>query len=292
MAIIKSLAGLAQFPDRIVSLVPSISESLIELGMGDRLTGITDYCVFPTDVTNKLPKVGGTKDLSIEAVVDLQPDLVIANQEENDRQQIEFLAKQMNVWLTFPRSVNELLEDLRQLVYLFRADTAFHRLRSLEMAIEYQEHFVSSVTARRVFVPIWMGEVERDRRWWMTFNNETYCGDLIRLLGGENIFSERIRRYPLAADLGLAEEELAGGRDLRYPCISDQEIRQAEPEAILLPTEPFEFNKHHVDQVMEQFSDTPAVTGGRVFVVDGTLLTWHGTRLAKALEELGGLLIW
>ena len=290
MAIIHSLAGLPQFPGRIVSLVPSISESLFDLGMGERLAGITDYCVFPTEETEKLPKVGGTRDLSINAIVDLEPDLVIANQEENDRQQIEILAGQMNVWLTFPRSVYDLLEDLRQLVYLYREDTAFQRLRSLEMAVEYQEHFVSSVTARRVFVPIWMGEIEKDSQWWMTFNNETYCGDLIRLLGGENVFSQRVRRYPLAADLGLAEEEPAGERDQRYPCVNGGEIRQAKPEVILLPTEPYRFSDQHIALVMEQFSDTPAVMQNKVFLVDGSLLTWHGTRLAKALDELGNLL--
>ena len=93
-------------PKRVVSLVPSMTESLFDLGLGDVVVGITDYCIYPAELLKNLPRVGGTKDVSEDEILDLKPDFVIANQEENSRQLVEKLeAAGIRVWVTFPKSV-------------------------------------------------------------------------------------------------------------------------------------------------------------------------------------------
>ncbi len=103
------------------------------------------------------------------------------------------------------------------------------------------------------------------------------------------MFAERPRRYPLAADLGQADPEATGEHDTRYPRLTTQEVIDAQPELILLPDEPYAFDETHVLQVREAFASTPAAKSGRILPVDGRLVTWHGTRMARALSDLPAL---
>lgn len=285
MPILENLSGFSSFPERVVSLVPSMSESLFDLGMGAHLIGVTDYCIHPPQVLD-LPKVGGTKTIRVDLVLQLSPDLVIANREENDRLQVEELAQTVNVWLTFPKTVRQVLDDLWQLVYLFRKERAFVSLRTLETAVKYAENRLFDLQPLPVFVPIWKDQTPSGVHWWMTFNRDTYCHDLIRLLGGSNVFADRKRRYPLEADWGLASEMMDEGGDTRYPRIAIEEILEAQPELILLPDEPYLFRQKETQEISRLLEETPAVRHNRVYQVDGSLLTWHGTRLGKALAEL------
>jgi ABC-type Fe3+-hydroxamate transport system substrate-binding protein len=124
----------------------------------------------------------------------------------------------------------------------------------------------------------------------MTFNAGTYCHDVLARCGGRNVFADRDRRYPLEADLGEQAPEDPGGRDIRYPRVTVEEVRQLDPQCILLPQEPFAFNEADRDQIRNALEDTAAVRADRVHIVDGRLLTWHGTHLARSLAELPGLL--
>mgnify|MGYP005832161715 CR=1 FL=1 len=285
MPLLENLSGFSSFPERVVSLVPSMSESLFDLGMGAHLIGVTDYCIHPPQVLD-LPKVGGTKNIRVDLVLQLSPDLVIANREENDRVQVEELAQRVNVWLTFPKTVRQVLDDLWQLVYLFRKERAFVSLRTLETAVEYAENRLFDLQPVPVFVPIWQDQTPSGVHWWMTFNRDTYCHDLIRLLGGSNIFAERKRRHPLEADLELAAEMAAEGGDTRYPRVPVEEVLEAQPELILLPDEPYQFRQDATQEILRLLEGAPAVRHNRVYEVDGSLLTWHGTRLGKALADL------
>ena len=126
----------------------------------------------------------------------------------------------------------------------------------------------------------------------MTFNQHTYAADVLRAVGGKNIFSNRRRRYPLASDLGKAQEQDPGEADTRYPRVTLEEIRDAAPSVILLPDEPFNFTETHRQEICQLLAGTPAVQNGRVHLVDGSLITWHGTRLARAILELPSLFAW
>ena len=278
---------LAKPPRRIVSLVPSITESVFDLGAGDRLVGISDYCRPPQSEEDRLQRVGGTKSPDVEAILHLDPDLVLANQEENDRQAVETLiAAGLVVWLTFPQSVEQAMDVLWGLVNLLRIPESASRLENLQISLDWTASAGLSGIARRVFCPIWQDEHPQAGLWWMTFNRHTYCHDLLAHCGGENVFAHRERRFPLEVDLGLDQSEATHVQDTRYPRVTVEEVANAAPEVIFLPSEPFAFDEQDAERVKRALADTPAVRAGRVHLIDGSLITWHGTRLALALAEI------
>jgi ABC-type Fe3+-hydroxamate transport system substrate-binding protein len=289
MGIFRHIDSSKPFPQRIVSLVPSMTASLFDLGMGHLLVGVTEYCVHPAERIALIPKIGGTKNFEIEKIIALAPDLVIANQEENTWEGIEELAHNCDVWLVFPQSVGQAIDDLWEIVHHFRNEVAFAKMRSLETAVEFAELALVDHTPINVFVPIWLGE-HQGHPWWMTFNGQTYANDVLRLLGGRNVFTDRVRKYPLGADLGLIHAVEPGERDIRYPCVTTVEIITTEPEVILLPSEPYPFSQGDLDFLTTQLKETPAVQQGKVFLIDGSLLTWYGTWIGKALAELGDII--
>jgi ABC-type Fe3+-hydroxamate transport system substrate-binding protein len=277
-------------PRRVISLVPSLTESLFDLGFGSSVVGVTDYCTHPENELSGLPRLGGPKNPNLEGIIALQPDLVLLNREENTRQTVESLqAAGMPIWVTFPCNVRAALDTLWTLAGIYQSPTAAARIETIERAVKWNELALEEQTAVRYFCPIWQDQTAEGLRWWMTFNQDTYAADVLRVAGGINVFSNRSRRYPLAADLGLAGEEDPGESDTRYPRVTAEEIRQAEPELILLPDEPFNFTSSDLEEIYQLFSDTPAARHERVSLVQGNLITWHGTRLARAITELPSL---
>ncbi len=270
--------------------MPSLTESLFELGLGAGVVGVTDYCVHPSHAVSSLPRVGGTKNPRLEAILSLQPDLVLANQEENTPETVAGLrAAGVAVWVTFPESVEQMFQVLRQLVSLFQNNSALLRMETLERAVEWAKASSSSHPPVRYFCPIWQGETEQGQKWWMTFNQKTYCHSLLAVLGGENVFAERERRYPLAADLSGHSTESIGDRDTRYPRVTLEEIAAADPRVILLPSEPFAFAELHRQELLGLLPDVEAIKMKRVHLIDGSMITWHGTRIARALRTLPAL---
>ncbi len=249
-------------PQRIVSLVPSLTEALFVLGLGERVVAVTDWCVHPAAAVAALPKLGGTKNPDVAAIVALHPDLVIANHEENTRRDVERLeAAGLAVWVTYPRTVAEGAELLAEIAALGATP---------ERVREVVEPVVESVAraradrppeGTRVFCPVW-----RDP--WMAVGSDTYADDLIRLCGGANVFAER--------------------RERRYPIVKLDEIESAGPEVILLPDEPYAFGPRDVAELSRLA--VPAAREGRIHLLDGTLLSWYGPRIRAALETLQPLL--
>jgi ABC-type hemin transport system substrate-binding protein len=274
-------------PQRVVSLVPSITDTLIELGVGASLVGVTGFCRVPAELRQVrrgrharpiLPDSGAAR-------------LVMANQEENERPLVEGLeADGVRVWVTFPRSVREALDVLWLVVELFRIPRSAPRLQVLEATLEWTMLAAADSRRPRVFCPIWHDRTSGGEPWWMTFNAGAYAHDVLWVCGGENAFATRERHYPLEADLGLAAAESAAGRDTRYPCVGAAEVIDARPDVILLPDEPYPFGAADEQLLREALFATPAAQANRIHRVDGTLLTWHGTRLGNALADLPVLL--
>ena len=275
-------------PKRVVSLVPSVTESLYDLNLGHTLVGITDYCIFPKGQVDHITRIGGTKNPDVQHIIALQPELVIANQEENRREDVEALqAAGLAVWVTFPKSVSDVFNLLWNIMYLFDETVMVPRIRLIERTYDWvlgitkaNEH--NPVT---VFAPIWLDPL-------MTFNQDTYAHDLLAVCGGTNIFAQRKRQFPLAADIGEGEpltddDSRVAGRDRRYPRVSLEEVAKLQPDVILLPSEPFAFTEEHIPLFGEL--DVPAAQNNRIHLVDGTLLTWHGTRVAYALNTFPSL---
>ena len=283
-------------PQRVVSLVPSLTESLFDLGLGSALVGITDYCTHPASKLVHLPRLGGPKNPRVDEIIALKPDLVLANKEENTRPVVEALQTAgISVWVSFPQTVQDAVQVLYKLAEFFRSQSALMIVKTLEQSVEWVQMAAETGPRARYFCPIWQDMTEDGQPWWMTFNHATYAHDLLSMFGGENVFADRERRYPLSADLAPAgdadtqEQPSSPARDTRYPRVALEEVRAAAPDVILLPSEPFSFTEEHRAQIVEFFGDTPAVKNNRVHLVDGSLMTWHGTRIARALLELPNL---
>jgi ABC-type Fe3+-hydroxamate transport system substrate-binding protein len=247
---------------RIVSLVPSLSEALFALGLGERVVGVTDWCVHPAREVAALPKVGGTKHPSLERIAELAPELVIANREENRQRDVEALiARGFDVWVTYPRSVAEAAALLRELAALGAPDeAAVAVLAPIERALAS----VAQIATRpptRVFCPIWKNP-------WMAIGGDTYADDLLRVCGGRNVFADRPER--------------------RYPIVQLAEIEAAAPEVILLPDEPYAFGVREREELARL--DLPAARTGRIHLIDGTLVSWYGPRIAQAIARIAALI--
>lgn len=278
-------APVSEPPQRVVSLVPSVTESLFDLGVGDRLVAITDYCVHPASKVATLPRIGGTKNPDIERIIALRPDLVIVNVEENRKEDADALeAAGIPVWVTFPKTVREAFNLLWNIMHVFDEPNMVEGVRAMEWTADWLERMDNPPC--RVFVPIWYDPL-------MTFNADTFAHDLLRVCGAENVFAERERQFPLKADLGQAaplasDDPRAAGRDTRYPRVTLAEVEAAQPDVILLPSEPFEFTEEHI--AVFAALDVPAARSGRIHLVDGSLITWHGTRIARSLSIIPNLL--
>jgi ABC-type Fe3+-hydroxamate transport system substrate-binding protein len=277
-------------PRRVVSLVPSVTESLFDLNLGDRLVGITDYCIYPAASVAKLPRIGGTKTPDVRRIIDLKPDLVIANQEENRKEDVVALQEAgIAVWVTFPRTVADAFNLLWNIMHTFDEPTMVPRIRLMEQTMDWIWRISEKKLEDnpcRVFVPIWLDPL-------MTFNADTYAHDLLRICGAINVFADRDRQYPLKADLGQGDplspdDPRMVGRDTRYPRVTIEEVVAAQPDMILLPSEPFHFSEEH--KTLFAALDIPAARNEQILLVDGSLLTWHGTRLAYALDTIPALL--
>ena len=241
-------------PGRIVSLVPSLTEALFAFGVGQRVVGITRYCVEPASEVVDIPKVGGTKDVDVDIVLGLKPDLVIANIEENTRDDIERLVDAgANVLVTYPRTVLAAIDELHVLADLTGAeDQAAEALADAASELRTAPGYPGV----RVFCPIW-------RRPWMTIGPDTYIHDMIRVSGGENVY---------------------GDSGDRYPVVSLGDVRAREPQIVLLPDEPFRFRPKHAQEVTDELGPV------RIYFVDGKDLCWYGPRIASAIRSLSRLL--
>lgn len=275
-------------PQRVVSLVPSVTESLFDLNVGDRLIGITHQCIYPESGVANLPRLGGVRSPDIARISSLRPDLVIVNAEENRAEDIEALQQAgVPVWVTFPKTVSEAINLLWNIMHIFDEASMVPRVRLIEQTMDWvggmsranEDHHV------RTFVPVWPEPL-------MTFNRDTYTHDLLQICGGDNVFASHQQTDPLPVVPGQTEGypvEQTKGFDARYPHMTLEDVTAAQPEVVLLPGSPYGFDEAHIP--MFAGLDIPAAHQGRIHLVDGSLLMWHGTRLAHALNTIPALLL-
>ncbi len=244
---------------RIVSLIPSITETLFSLGAGDRVVGVSRFCTEPSEGVATKARVGGQKNPRVQAIVALRPDLVIANVEENRQEHVEAMgAAGLRMFVTYPRTLEQGIQLVRDLGILTgeteRAETI---ARECEAAVAEARRATAGRARLRVFCPIW-------RKPYMTINHDTYAHDVLETCGGENIFRDRPGRYPV---------------------VTLEEVAALAPEVMLLPNEPFPFSQKHLPD-FHAFPDVPAVRAGRMHFLDGKILFWYGPRIAHGLGAL------
>ena len=238
-------------PRRIVSLVPSQTELLAELGLDAEVVGLTRFCVHPPAWKAEKQIVGGTKNVDADRVAALEPDLVLANLEENVREQIEALDAVAPVYVTDVSTVTDALGMIRTVGGLVGCAD-----RSEALVTEIERGFAALAERDpiRVAYLIW-----RDP--WMTVGGDTFIHDVLAHASFDNVFGERTR----------------------YPEISAEELAAARPQVVLLSSEPFPFGERHVAEV------EALVPGVPVALVDGELVSWYGSRMRLAPPYLAGL---
>jgi len=233
-------------PRRVVSLVPSLTETLFDLGAGGAVVGITDYCIFPPDLT--ATRVGGTKNPDLAAIRALKPDLVHLNVEENLKRHADEIATFAPIFVTEPKSVDDVDALFGTLGMIHGVPVAARRLQTMLKKAE------AGFAGRQPFTfacPIWKDP-------WMWCGGDTYVSSLIETAGGVNLLSGQ-SRYP--------KRELS-------------EVVSMSPDVIFLPDEPYLFTQADAAGLREQS------TGRVVGPFPGHLVTWHGSRTIAGLEFL------
>ena len=241
-------------PQRIISLVPSQTELLHDLGLGERVVGITKFCVHPEEWFRSKPRVGGTKKVDIEKVRALKPDLIIGNKEENERKDIEQLEKEYPVWMSDVRDLEGALDMVHRV-----GDRTGAREKAARIADGIEQAFSTLRPLPRRLPAAYL--IWRDP--WMAAGRDTFIHDMLGRIGLVNVFAER---------------------DERYPEISINEMREAAPEIVLLSSEPYPFKSRHLEEARALL---PQATIARV---DGEAFSWYGSRLLHAPAYFSGLL--
>lgn len=237
---------------RIVSLVPSTTESVCELGATDRLLACTRYCTEPEPKLRHMTRVGGTKNPDLQTIASLSPDLILANAEENRPEDIEWLSARFPVMVQTPRSIVEAGNDLRVLATrLGLLEEAEPFLLRIEAQIAAAEVAALTRPPLRVYYAIW-------RMPWMTINRDTFIHDVLRLCGATCVAADDPVRYP---DLEPADAVTRG------------------VELVLLASEPWEFDEGQRQQV----ADAKLFGEAKVALCDGRDFCWHGVRMADGL---------
>ena len=239
-------------PRRIISLVPSQTELLYDLGLDEEVIGITKFCIHPDEWFRNKTRIGGTKQLHLEQILALQPDLVIANKEENTQEQVQYLMQHLPVWVSDIHSLDEALDMIRSIGNITGksergneiADNISRSFRQIEATIQDQ-------TPLRTAYFIW-------REPWMVAGGDTFIHTMLGYCQLENIFA---------------------GTD-RYPAINIDQLSASDCQLVLLSSEPYPFKEKHIAALREE------LPGIRIELVDGEMFSWYGSRLEKAAAYL------
>lgn len=245
---------LEDVPQRIVSLTPSITELLFDLGLNQQIVGITNHCSYPEVKTRQKERVGELKNPDIEKIRALNPDLILGNRRENLKEVIEELRQDFPIWLSDVKCVEDACSMIRSIGEIVEKQPSAQWLatkieeRFAELGVEQKSK------VKRVAYLVW-------RKPWMVAGSETFSSAVLEIAGLENVFQN--------------------GED--YPEITDAQLRKVEPELVMLPSEPYHFNERNV---LEMRALCPGAT---VSLVDGQLLSWYGSRLLRTPDYLRAL---
>jgi len=235
--------------DRIVSLVPSITELVCELGLAGELVGRTGFCIHPKDVVNAIPKVGGTKSVNLEKIRRLAPTHVIVNVDENTREAADALAEFVpHVIVTHPLAPLDNLALYRQIGSTFGKQSEAEALCA-RFDFAYKDVLRRRFKERKVLYLVWKDP-------WMTVSRDTYVSRTLALFGLQTVPERAAARYP---ELELVDVDGV--------------------ELVLLSTEPYRFRESHANEIRRQ-------TGKPVSVIDGEMTSWYGSRAIRGLRYL------
>ncbi len=236
-------------PQRIISLVPSQTELLYDLGLEDRIVGITKFCVHPYHFKSTKTVVGGTKNIKLDKIKALQPDIILCNKEENTKEIVETLEKICPVHVSDVKTIDESLEMISQYGAMLKCNTEASKINhKIQFHLQDFQEFVKDIPVQKVAYFIW-------RKPWMVAGQDTFINHLLELCKFENIYASHGR----------------------YPEVTIKKIRlEGDPDVVMLSSEPYPFKEEHA------FELGRCTHHAKTVFVDGEYFSWYGSRLAKA----------
>jgi ABC-type Fe3+-hydroxamate transport system substrate-binding protein len=247
------LVTITDIPKRIISLVPSQTELLYDLGLNNEVVGITKFCVHPDGWFISKVKVGGTKSLHTATIKMMAPDLIIANKEENAKEQIDELAKDYPVWISDINTVNDACSMIRDI-----GKITVHPNQATAIVNKINENFLRLIPFKQIQRTCYL--IWRDP--YMTVGGDTFINHLLSRAGFKNIFEDQ----------------------QRYPEISIQHLVDQNCQLLLLSSEPFPFKEKHLVELQKKLPFT------KIVLVDGEMFSWYGSRLMYAPAYLSSLI--
>ncbi|WP_425657621.1 ABC transporter substrate-binding protein [Tenacibaculum ascidiaceicola] len=235
---------------RIISLVPSQTELLIDLGLEENIVGVTKFCIHPKHLLKTKTIVGGTKNIKVDRIKNLQPDIILCNKEENTKEIVEACQQ---IAFTHVSDIFTLTDSL-ELISLYgsffeKQVEAKKMINKLESKIIDFKKFIENKKSRKVAYFIW-------RNPWMVAASNTFINHLLELNKFDNVYANA----------------------KRYPEVNIKDILKKKPELILLSSEPFPFKEKHITEIKEHTSNSTPI------LVDGEYFSWYGSRLLKAFD--------
>ncbi|MGB0883634.1 MAG: ABC transporter substrate-binding protein [Flavobacteriales bacterium] len=233
---------------RVICLVPSLSELLVDLGLDEFLIGVTKFCVHPQHLLKEKAIIGGTKTLDIPKIEALEPTLIIANKEENQKKQIIELTKKHSLWLTDIKTLDDVYQLIEEIGQHFDIQTIASKM-IFDIKSKWQA-FEALKTPKTCLYFIW-------RKPYMSVGSSTFIAHLIEKIG--------FRHLPLASDTN-------------YPEISEETLTTLAPDVVFLSSEPYAFKEKHRSEFQAFFPKSTIV------LVDGEMFSWYGSRQVKAVD--------
>lgn len=237
-------------PVRIISLVPSITELLHDLGLEDQVVGVTKFCIHPKTWCDSKIKVGGTKKINFKRISELEPDIIIGNKEENTKDDINKLEKQYKVFMTDVNTFDDALEMIEQLSKI--CDRFEKGSKILSRLKKLKDQSASDTSTSAIYL-IWKDP-------YFAVGSQTFINDMMKLAGFKNVITEE-----------------------RYPEITIETINQIKPKLLLLSTEPYPFGNKHLKEIKNTLKTTTPT------LVDGEMFSWYGSRLLKSFDYFNRL---
>lgn len=238
---------------RIVSVIPSQTELLADFNLGERVIGITKFCVHPEEWFHEKERVGGPKKLNLDKIKALKPDLIIANKEENLKEEIEDLAESIPVYVSNVATVTDALNMIKDLGYLTGKEQ-----EAETMVVEIRKKF--NLLAEKKWPDIKTAYLIWKKP-WMSVGNDTFIHKMMARAGFKNIFAAKSR----------------------YPEFTLEDLAKKQPEVILLSSEPYPFKQKHLEEFQGYFPNC------RIILVDGELFCWYGSRMLQIPDYLNRL---
>lgn len=240
-------------PQRIISLVPSQTEYLHWLGLDKEVIGITKFCIHPEDWYRTKTRIGGTKKLHLDKIKSLDPDLIIANKEENEKAQVEELAQNFPVWTSDIQNIENAKSMISSIAHLMDEENLGNKLN--KQITEIQSDLIKQkFKTKNVLYLIWENPM-------MTIGHDTFIHNMLSLAGFENIYRNATR----------------------YPEVILEDIENEKIDLILLSSEPFPFKEKHVEKYQSLFPKA------KILTVDGELFSWYGSRMLQIKDYFIGL---